>query len=89
MNELLGNPESLTALKRNAYDYGLHLRYPKIGAEYIKVAQEAAAKHEIANKTLQHTIVDPEIMPRFSLDHVLRLTDDTGIVQHAKFGILI
>jgi hypothetical protein len=26
-------------------------------------------------------------MPEFSLAHVLRLTDDTGIVQHAKYGI--
>lgn len=87
VNDLLGNPDSLAQLKRNAYDYGLHLRYPKIGAEYIKVAQEASAKHDVNDKVLQSTIVDPEIMPRFSLDHVLRLTDDTGIVQHAKFGI--
>lgn len=87
VNDLLGNEESLAQLKRNAYDYGLHLRYPKIGAEYIKIAQEAAAKHDVNDKILQSTIVDPEIMPRFSLDHVLRLTDDTGIVQHAKFGI--
>lgn len=87
VNELLGNADALAQLKRNAYDYGLHLRYPKIGAEYIKVAQEAAAKHDVTDKILQSTIVDPEIMPRFSLDHILRLTDDTGIVQHAKFGI--
>jgi glycosyltransferase involved in cell wall biosynthesis len=87
VNDLLGNPDSLTQLKRNAYDYGLHLRWPKTGAEYIKIAQEAAAKHDMNGKILQSTIVDPEIMPRFSLDHVLRLTDDTGIVQHAKFGI--
>jgi hypothetical protein len=26
-------------------------------------------------------------LPKFSLTHVLRLTDDTGIVQHAKYGI--
>ena len=32
-------------------------------------------------------LVDPEIMPEFSLAHVRRLTDDTGIVQHAKYGI--
>jgi len=87
VNDLFGNPDSLKQLKRNAYDYGLHTRYPKIGAEYIKVAQEASAKHDVNDKILQSTIVDPEIMPRFSLEHVLRLTDDTGIVQHAKFGI--
>ncbi|EHQ28470.1 glycosyltransferase family 4 protein [Mucilaginibacter paludis] len=87
VNDLLGDKEALTTLKRNAYNYGLHLRWPKTGAEYIKVAQEALAKHDFREKVMQSTIVDPEIMPRFSLDHVLRLTDDTGIVQHAKFGI--
>ncbi|HEX8529576.1 MAG TPA: glycosyl transferase, partial [Cytophagales bacterium] len=35
----------------------------------------------------RHQIVDPEIIPEFSLAHVRRLTDDTGIVQHAKYGI--
>jgi hypothetical protein len=27
------------------------------------------------------------ILPPFSLTHINRLTDDTGIIQHAKFGI--
>ena len=27
------------------------------------------------------------MMPAFSLAHIQRLTDDTGIVQHAKYGI--
>ncbi len=26
-------------------------------------------------------------IPHFSLEHINRLTDDTGIIQHAKFGI--
>jgi glycosyltransferase involved in cell wall biosynthesis len=87
VNDLLGNATLLTELKHNAYDYGLHLRWPKTGNEYIKVAQEAASKHDFTGRVLHSNIVDPEIMPRFSLDHVLRLTDDTGIVQHAKYGI--
>ncbi|WP_255474373.1 hypothetical protein [Pontibacter qinzhouensis] len=31
--------------------------------------------------------MDPERIPEFSLTHACRLTDDTGIVQHAKYGI--
>jgi len=27
------------------------------------------------------------MLPPFSLEHIKRLTDDTGIIQHAKFGI--
>jgi len=85
--ELLDDDELLAELKENAYEYGLHLRWPVIGSEYIRVAQEACFDHDFRDKILKNSIVDPEIMPKFSLTHVLRLTDDTGIVQHAKYGI--
>ncbi|MDB5126104.1 glycosyltransferase family 4 protein [Mucilaginibacter sp.] len=87
VNELLDDENVLNELKENAYEYGLHLRWPATGAEYIKIAQEAAATHDFSDKILKNSIVDPEILPQFSLTHVLRLTDDTGIVQHAKYGI--
>jgi len=85
--ELLNQERVLRELKQNAYDYGLHLRWPVIGSEYIRVAHESSARHDFSDKILKNSIVDPEIMPKFSLNHVLRLTDDTGIVQHAKYGI--
>jgi len=85
--ELLDDDELLNELKENAYEYGLHTRWPVIGSEYIKVAQEACFDHDFRDKILKNSIVDPEIMPKFSLTHILRLTDDTGIVQHAKYGI--
>ncbi|RYE20770.1 MAG: glycosyltransferase [Sphingobacteriales bacterium] len=87
INELMDDEQLLNKLKQNAYQYGLHLRYPVIGAEFIKVAQEAAIEHDFSDKILKNSIVDPEVLPKFSLTHVLRLTDDTGIVQHAKYGI--
>ena len=85
--ELLDQDCVLNELKENAYEYGLHLRWPVIGSEFIKVAQIACATHDFSDKILKNSIVDPEIMPKFSLMHVSRLTDDTGIVQHAKYGI--
>lgn len=87
INELLDQERVLSELKQNAYNYGLHLRWPVIGAEYINVAIEACSTHFFSDKILKDSIVDPEIMPKFSLTHILRLTDDTGIVQHAKYGI--
>ncbi|MBS7564534.1 glycosyltransferase family 4 protein [Mucilaginibacter sp. Bleaf8] len=87
INELLGDEAELAQIKKNAYEYGLHLRWPKTGAQYIQIAQEACLRHDFRDKILRNSIVDPEIMPNFSLTHVLRLTDGTGIVQHAKYGI--
>jgi len=87
LNELLDQERLLHELKENAYNYGLHLRWPVIGADFIKVALEARSTHYFSEKLLKNSIVDPEIMPKFNLTHILRLTDDTGIVQHAKYGI--
>jgi glycosyltransferase involved in cell wall biosynthesis len=87
INELLDKDDMLNDLKENAFEYGLHLRWPVIGAEFIKTAQEACSTYDFSDKILKNSIVDPEIMPKFNLAHVLRLTDDTGIVQHAKYGI--
>lgn len=87
VNGLLEDDAQLKQLKANAYNYGTRLRWSKIGAEYIKVAQEACLAYDFSDKILKNSIVGPERMPEFSLTHVLRLTDDTGIIQHAKFGI--
>ncbi|MBC8084959.1 MAG: glycosyl transferase, partial [Hymenobacter sp.] len=86
VNELLAEPEKLRELQRNAYQYGLHLRWPKIGADYLRLLEQVLAQAAVAASP-RHLLVDPEIMPEFSLAHVCRLTDDTGIVQHAKYGI--
>ncbi|MGV8878434.1 MAG: glycosyltransferase [Sphingobacteriaceae bacterium] len=86
VNELLSDQVQYQEMKSNAYQYGLDLRWPKIGKNYIDVAEDALKQSFLPDKIV-HGIVDPEIMPKFSLAHVRRLTDDTGIVQHAKYGI--
>src|SRR5690606_3767799 len=73
-------------LKRKAYKYGLKLRWPKIGREYISLVEEAVNYPDYSAKILNQ-IIDLEVMPEFNLDYIKRLTDDTGIIQHAKYGI--
>jgi len=86
LNELLDKPVLLKSLQEKAYEYGSQITWPKIGAKYnslinvvLKEPRKAVVKKE--------TIIDPLILPPFSLAHIKRLTDDTGIIQHAKFGI--
>jgi glycosyltransferase involved in cell wall biosynthesis len=86
VNELFEDPKRLKLLQRNAYDYGLHLRWPVTGKVFIKTLN-AAILHSNLVKDETKPIIDPDMMPAFSMTHILRLTDDTGIVQHAKYGI--
>ena len=84
--ELLDNPEILKNHREKAYKYGRKITWPKIGKKYIALSEEILKeKPEVFVK--KETIIDPLVLPPFSLDHIKRLTDDTGIIQHAKFGI--
>ena len=86
VNELLESPLELQELQRNAYEYGQHLRWPKIGKVFIETLSLAISRAK-SKKEERNSIIDPETMPSFSMAHIQRLTDDTGIVQHAKYGI--
>jgi glycosyltransferase involved in cell wall biosynthesis len=86
LTELLDNPDELNELKRKAYDYGRKITWPKIGEKYVALAENILKKgYQVIVK--KDTELDFLILPPFSLTHISRLTDDTGIIQHAKFGI--
>ena len=84
--ELLDRPEVLKDLQKNAYNYGRKITWPKIGKAYLTLA-ESILDQDPAEVIKKETIVDPLLLPPFLLNHIKRLTDDTGIIQHAKFGI--
>ena len=84
--ELLDNPNELSNLRKRAYKYGRKITWPKTGEKYIAVAKEILEKHPKVVVKKEITL-DPLILPPFSLAHIKRLTDDTGIIQHANFGI--
>jgi glycosyltransferase involved in cell wall biosynthesis len=84
--ELLDKPDLLKNLRQKAYDYGRKISWPTIGEKYIALSEKILnEKPEMVVK--KEMIIDPLILPPFSLVHIERLTDDTGIIQHAKFGI--
>ncbi len=86
LTELLDNPAELNKLKNKAREYGMKITWPKTGEKYIALAEQAMMV-DVAELEKKHTILDSLILPPFSLLHINRLTDDTGIIQHAKFGI--
>ena len=86
LKELLDEPEKLKSLKRKAYDYGRKITWPKIGEKYVALASTILKEGQTIFEK-KDTELDLLILPPFSLTHINRLTDDTGIIQHAKFGI--
>jgi glycosyltransferase involved in cell wall biosynthesis len=86
LTELLDKPAELNKLKTKAYDYGRKITWPKIGQKYVKLIKNIL-KEEPDVIVKKESELDLLILPQFSLAHIKRLTDDTGIIQHAKFGI--
>jgi glycosyltransferase involved in cell wall biosynthesis len=86
LSTLLDNPDELNILKSKAREYGKKITWPKTGEKYVAIAEQII-KHGITELEKKDTIFDLLILPPFSLAHINRLTDDTGIIQHAKFGV--
>jgi len=84
--ELLDDEPKINDLKERAYEYGRSIRWPIIGKQYLSLLsyiQNSWNKELDLKKPPIHI----PLLPVYNLSHVKRLTDDTGIVQHAKYGI--
>ncbi|MFH0757544.1 MAG: glycosyltransferase family 4 protein [Bacteroidota bacterium] len=86
INELLDHPAELHNLKQKALEYGRNFTWPKTGEKYVRLFQSILETGYVPAEK-NNTVLDFLILPPFSLIHINRLTDDTGIIQHAKFGI--
>ena len=81
VNELLDNPESLQKLQQKAYDYGKTIAWPIIGKEYLDLLDLAI--HSFGHsKVLTKKSLEISY-PDFDISHLKRLTDQTGLLQHA------
>lgn len=86
ISHLLDDQLALEELRNNAAAYGAELQWSRIGAKYRQVMRKIISTPRPAvNNT--RLMPDASQMPPLNLTHIRRLTDDTGIVQHAKYGI--
>ena len=86
--EIMKDTSLFHSMRRRAYDYGRNMTWPVIGQAYWKMF----TARKLGDKALpkpQPTVRASSIleMPEPPLDHVQRLTDNTGIFQHAQFTI--
>ena len=84
--ELFSDERKIDQLKTKAYEYGKRIRWPKIGKQYLSLAEYIYHSWD-SELELKKAPIQIPMLPPYSLSHIKRLTDDTGIVQHAKYGI--
>ena len=82
--ELLSDEKRLKEMQKKAFKFGKQTTWKKISRKYIDVLSSAAQKKP--REKLAYARSSAVLrLPEFDLTHIKRLTDDTGIIQHAKY----
>ena len=87
---LLDNEGERHAMRKRAYLHSRETIWPKTARKYMASFQRARFERTLQPKAAQKDDVAadaPNLLPALNSDHMLSLTDDTGILQHAIFSV--
>ncbi len=88
--DLLDHPDKLRAMQHKAYDYGRQMIWSHVGSRYIETFEQA--RHHPLRKCVPVGELGPlglrqQPLPEIKFDHLLRMTDGVGMLQHSKFTV--
>src|SRR2546425_5698502 len=87
---LLRDETRRTAIRKNAYKLGREMVWSNVARLYMqsfelgRVERAVLSRKSFATKTLDQ---EPRALPELKLDHLSRITDSTGLFQHAIFTV--
>jgi len=87
---LLDDPDKLRSLQHQAYDYGRHMIWSQVAERYIEAFEQARKKRlrKCVSERKQGAFgLRHQPLPEIKLDHLLRMTDGVGMLQHSKFTV--
>lgn len=82
LRTLLSDEGERASLSRRAYEVGRSMTWASVGQRYAELFDSVTATGRSAKARPQRPA-----LPKISLDHLVRLTDETGLFQHAPFGV--
>jgi len=90
VTRLLSNPALMAGMRKRAWKLGREMIWPVVADRYMESFQRARVRLTVpprkafAVRTLENR---PYEFPPLKLDHLFRMTDNTGIFQHAIFNV--
>lgn len=90
VDQLLDHPERRQAMARQAYDLGRQMLWSRSAELYAQSFDRARRERSRARRAAFATRPLAKLqgqLPQIRLDHVKRLTDSTGMFQHAIFAV--
>ena len=88
--QLLRDEPLRHTLRRNAYKLGREMVWSRVAEHYVKSFEQARQDHSfVGRKSSPIKTLDEQHgqLPDLKLDHLFRLSDSTGIFQHASFTV--
>ena len=88
--DLLDHPDECRAIQERAYNYGRKMVWSNVGRRYLDTFAEAK-RQRLRNNVPEHRLetlgLRQQRLPEIKLEHLRRMTDDTGMLQHAKYTV--
>ena len=88
--ELLRDEPLRHSMRKNAYLLGRDMVWSRVAQLYAKSFEQARQDHSfVGRKSSPIKTLDeqPDLLPSLKLDHLFRMSDSTGIFQHASFTV--
>jgi glycosyltransferase involved in cell wall biosynthesis len=88
--ELLRDEPLRHSMRKNAYKLGREMVWSRVARLYLKSFERARQDHSfVGRKSSPIKTLDeqPGQLPELKLDHLFRMSDSTGIFQHASFTV--
>jgi glycosyltransferase involved in cell wall biosynthesis len=86
--ELLGSPSELRRVRDAALTFAHSMAWPRIGDTYYEMF--SSTLRSSSGRAVVKVVREPVLassLPELSLAHLRRMTDDTGIIQHATYSV--
>lgn len=87
---LLDEPARMQTMRENAYTAGRSMIWPAVAGQYLESFGHACADRRVSPRTAVAgwTLENrPRLLPRRQFKHIVRMSDGTGIFQHAIFNV--
>jgi len=93
--DLLDNESKRHAMRKRAYLFGRAMIWPQVARRYMESFERARAERRhfthpgFTAKARDKRLADSflALLPPLKLDHLRRMTDETGMLQHALFTV--
>jgi hypothetical protein len=87
---VLRDEPARSAMRKRAYLTGRRMTWDEVGKKYALLFQEVARERRLrprAMTPLRRRITRPTEPNQVSLEHLLALSDDVGVLQHAHYSV--